>query len=156
MTDLRDTQNPLVASSVVYALASGYRIFTPAMILGADRIVITKKEHEAGVKQGFQFGGKTYTGSRLNSLEKGVYFDKNDGSELVQVSADQAGLNQFKANVKSKAFTNQFTYTSDSERSKILDSVIGEWIARNGGPAAQPARLNSSRLIRRVWAKQFG
>jgi len=64
-------------STLVYSVKSGYKFFfDPARVLGAERIIITAKPHSAGIESGFSYNGTVYTGSNLNSLERGVYVER--------------------------------------------------------------------------------
>ncbi|NEQ69465.1 MAG: hypothetical protein F6K21_29030 [Symploca sp. SIO2D2] len=70
--------NERIVSTVVYSIVSGYKGgFTPQLVKGAKRIIITDNPHHAGIVEGFspEVGASKLYGSQLNSLEPGVYFD---------------------------------------------------------------------------------
>lgn len=55
--------------------------FTPQMVLGAKRIIISSQDHSTGLDEGFVYENRRYTGSSLNSLPDGLYLDKNKPGE---------------------------------------------------------------------------
>lgn len=73
-------------STVVYSVASGYMVgFTPQIVRGARRIIVTKRKHEAGFVDGFLYEGERLVGGALNRLPDGVYAHA-DGDQLVPVA----------------------------------------------------------------------
>ena len=82
-------------STLVYSVASGYSIsaFDPQKVLGTNRIIISTQTHGAGLEHGFTYNEKEYTGTALNSLPNGVYFDlskkeENHKAQLIQANSE--------------------------------------------------------------------
>ena len=161
--DFSGLKNTITALTVVYSVkAKGYQGFTPQQVLGADRIIISKQDHSAGLREGFSWRGKLYRGSRLNSLPPGVYVDRNNthgidvelervdnmasvigkvGRAKVDAATDEAH-NQFDALLRSRK-----TKKTDDEREARVKAVLTEYYERtmqlqrtDHGPAANQAQ----------------
>ncbi len=61
-------------SAVIYSVHTQYSIgFTPQLVSGAQRYILSNQDHSAGVRGGFWFEGVLYKGSGINKLPKGIY-----------------------------------------------------------------------------------
>ena len=74
-------------STVVYSLITQYAAgFAPQKITGAKRMIISNQDHGVGTSSSFEYEGKIYKGSNINSLPKGVFVgvDMNDNVERIE------------------------------------------------------------------------
>ncbi|MFI7672123.1 hypothetical protein [Actinophytocola sp. NPDC049390] len=114
-------------STVVYSVASGYMMgFTPQIVRGAKRIIITKRKHEAGFVDGFVYEGARLVGGALNRLPDGVYAHA-DGDQLVPVaSIDEVHAAWAEAFAKGEARVRDVGL-SGRDREKIVVGAMATW-----------------------------
>ncbi len=111
-------------STLVYSVASGWGVgFSPQRVLGANRIIVTRQNHQGGIKAGFLFRERIYKGNRLNYLPEGIYVDNNQQGEatkeLKRVYSLDTMREQWAALYKSSN-----AYKGDSGRKESVDQVI--------------------------------
>lgn len=110
--------------TLVYSVASGYlEGFTPQTVLGAHRIIISRQNHSVGLSEGFVYNGQRYKGSRLNSLEPGVYVDMNDNGESTIPLKFITDIDTAKNDIET-AFKTRQTWKSDDDRMDIITGVL--------------------------------
>jgi hypothetical protein len=114
-------------STVVYSVASGYMVgFTPQIVRGAKRVIITKRKHEAGFVDGFLYEGERLVGGALNRLPDGVYAHA-DGDLLVPVATiDEVHAAWAEAYAKGEAPVRD-VQLSGPDREQIVVGAMATW-----------------------------
>lgn len=128
--DLKIDLSGLKELTLVYSVASGYGVgFDPQAVFGAKRIIISQQSHSVGLAVGFNYNGKIYKGSNLNSLPEGVYADFNKTGEnklpLLPVTTIESAREKFEI-----AFQASEAKKGDSDRREIVKTVLEEYFSR--------------------------
>jgi hypothetical protein len=128
--DLKIDLSGLKELTLVYSVASGYGVgFDPQAVFGAKRIIISQQSHSVGLAVGFNYNGKIYKGSNLNSLPEGVYADFNKTGEnklpLLRVTTIESAREKFEI-----AFQASEAKKGDSDRREIVKTVLEEYFSR--------------------------
>jgi hypothetical protein len=111
-------------STLVYSVASGWGFgFSPQRVFGAKRIIVTRQDHQGGIKAGFLFRGKVYKGNRLNNLPEGVYADSNQQGEATQELERVSDLDTIRERWQT-LYQSSSAKKGDSGREDNVDNVL--------------------------------
>lgn len=113
-------------STLVYSVASGWGFgFSPQRVFGAQRIIVTRQDHQGGIKAGFLFRGKVYKGNRLNYLPEGVYADTNQQAEVTHELERVSDLDTIRERWQT-LYQSSSAKKGDSGREENVDQVLVE------------------------------
>lgn len=109
------------SSTLIYSINSGHPFFfTPQQVLGADRIILSDRNHTSGLdtipsggrhKIGFKKDDENYLGSGINKLLPGVYWATGEILQSINTVQElQEHLDQ--------------TRTLQSERKEVIKTVV--------------------------------
>jgi Domain of unknown function (DUF4157) len=127
---------PLSEFTLVYSIATGWGVFTPQIVLGANRIIISRQGHEAGIRSGFRYDGKIYKGSRLNSLPPGVFVDVNEKDKNTKELQPVEDIRAFQEKLRDEDALKPSSFGAggpklvpDQRRKEKIEKVLEEYFA---------------------------
>ena len=136
------SESGLKEFTLVYSVATGWGVFIPQIVLGANRIIISKQGHEAGIRQGFNYKGTIYKGSRLNSIpEEGVFVDLNLKDETKKELLHVADIDEARAELR-HVMRLDLGYggtklVKDIDRKMKIEEVLRKYFAKAAAAAAR-------------------
>jgi hypothetical protein len=116
-------------STLIYSVASGWPVgFTPQKVFGAQRIIVTRQDHQGGIKAGFLYEGDVYKGNRLNYLPEGVYVDTNKQGEATEELERVYDIQTMRAHWET-LYKSSSAWTGDTNRKEIVNEVTADALA---------------------------
>ena len=131
----------LAESTLVYSVFTKYDAhFSPQMVHGVTRLIISRKGHGVGYQVGVKFNERVYKGSNLNSLDPGLYVSISDvkvtQGSIGGFGGGESGESGPETIVKCndltevKAAMAGYDYSQQSKRKLIVIGICKEFLAK--------------------------